>query len=65
MSKYLYNKFFGKYRILVPIDQNTNDFPRSVDGDIETEDFYIPCKYGEISHYGRTVLQAYFFWWKI
>ncbi len=61
MSKYLYNKFFGKYRILVPIDKNTNDFPRSVDGDIETEDFYIPCKYGEISHYGRNILQAYVF----
>lgn len=61
MSKYLYNKFYGKYRILVPIDQRTNDFPRNVDGDIETEDFYIPCKYGEISHYGRNILQALVF----
>lgn len=61
MSKYLYDKFYGKYRILAPIDQNTNDFPRDVNGKIETEDFYIPCKYGEISHYGRSVLQAYIY----
>ena len=61
MSKYLYNKFYGKYRILVPIDQLTNDFPRNIDGNIETEDFYIPCRYGEISHYGRSILQAYIY----
>ena len=59
MSKYLYQKFYGKYRILVPIDRNTNDFPRDMEGRIETEDFYIPCKYGEISHYSRDILEAW------
>ena len=59
MSKYLYQKFYGKYRILVPIDRNTNDFPRDVEGRIETEDYYIPCKYGEISHYNRDILEAW------
>ena len=59
MSKYLYQKFYGKDRILVPIDRNTNDFPRDVEGRIETEDYYIPCKYGQISHYGRDVLEAW------
>ena len=66
MSNYLYHKFYGKYRILVPIDQKTNDFPRSPDGKIETDDFYIPCrksgKYvAEIYHYGRNILEALVF----
>ena len=59
MSNYIYKNYYGKYRVLVPIDQMTNDFPRNSKGDIETEDFYIPCKYGEISHYGRNILQAW------
>ena len=41
MSDYLYKKFFGKYRILAPIDSQTNDFPRNDKGDVDTEDFYI------------------------
>ena len=59
MSSYLYEKFFGKYRILAPIDYNTNDFPRNDKGDIDTEDFYIPCRTGaEISHYGGKTLDV-------
>ncbi len=61
MSNYLYDKFFGKYRILVPIDQRTNDFPRNPHGQIDTDDFYISCrKYGketgQIYHYGQNTL---------
>ena len=59
MSDYLYKKFFGKYRILAPIDSQTNDFPRNGKGDVDTEDFYIPCRTGaEISHYGRDILDV-------
>lgn len=61
MSNYLYDKFFGKYRILVPIDRRTNDFPRNRRGEPDTDDFYIPCrKYGkesgQIYHYGQNLL---------
>ena len=59
MSDYLYKKFFGKYRILAPIDSQTNDFPRNDKGDVDTEDFYIPCRTGaEISYYGRGMLDV-------
>lgn len=59
MSDYLYKKFFGKYRILAPVDSQTNDFPRNDKGDVDTEDFYIPCRTGaEISHYGRDILDV-------
>lgn len=59
MSDYLYKKFFGKYRILAPIDSQTNDFPRNDKGDVDTEDFYIPCRTGaEIYHYGRNILEV-------
>lgn len=57
MSDYLYKKFYGKYKILLPIDKNTNDFPRDVNGKIESEDYYIPCRDGsEITHYKRNIL---------
>ena len=41
------------------IDSQTNDFPRNDKGDVDTEDFYIPCRTGaEISHYGRDILDV-------
>lgn len=59
MSDYIYKKFFGEYRILAPIDYATNDFPRNDKGDVDTEDFYIPCRTGaEISHYDRDILDV-------
>lgn len=64
MSNWLYTNCFGKYRLKLPIDKNTNDFPRSIDkngkhGAIQDIDMYIPCKYGEISYYGHGKLNIY------
>lgn len=60
MSDYLYKNYFGKYRILAWLDNNTNDWPRDKDGKLDTDDFYIPCKNGAlIQHYGGNVLTAY------
>lgn len=64
MSNWLYTNCYGKYRLKLPIDKNTNDFPRTVDkngryGSIQDTDMYIPCKYGEISYYGRGKLNVY------
>lgn len=60
MSDYLYKNFFGKYRIMAWLDNNTNDWPRDKNGHIETDDFYIPCKNGAlIQHYGGNVLTAH------
>ena len=64
MSNWLYTNCYGKYRLKLPIDKNTNDFPRNVDknnkyGSIEDIDMYIPCKYGEISYYGRGKINVY------
>ena len=66
MSNYLYQKYYGVYRVLVPIDQTTNDFPRTPDGKLDTEDFYIPCRkagreIAQISHYGRNTLDVLVF----
>lgn len=66
MSDYLYKKFYGTYRILVPIDSNTNDFCRTHDGKIDSEDYYIPCKksgreIAQISHYHRNILDVLIF----
>ena len=64
MSNWLYTNCYGKYRLKLPIDKNTNDFPRSMDkngklGAIQDIDMYIPCKYGEISYYGRGKINVY------
>ena len=58
MGNWLYNKCYGKYRLLLPIDKTTNDFPRE-DNMISEIDMYIPCKYGEISYYGHGKLNIY------
>ena len=60
MSDYLYKKFYGKYRILAHLDLNTMDWPRDKNGNLETDDFYIPCKNGAmIYHYGYNILEVY------
>lgn len=64
MANWLYTNCYGKYRLKLPIDKNTNDFPRNVDkngkyGSIEDIDMYIPCKYGEISYYGHGKLNVF------
>lgn len=42
------------------IDQNTNDFPRDERGNIDSDDVYIKCAYGnQIYHYGHSTLMAY------
>ena len=65
MSNYL-EQYVGKYRVLLPIDQKTNDFPRDPNGKIDTDDYYIPCKksgryVAEITHYKDDVLTALVF----
>ena len=53
-------KYKGIYRLMAHIDQNTNDFPRDERGDIDSDDVYIKCAYGnQIYHYGRSTLVAY------
>ena len=60
MSDYLYKKFYGKYRILAHLDLKTMDWPRDKNGNLETDDFYIPCKNGAmIYHYGQNTLVAF------
>ena len=52
--------FKGKYRLLAPIDLNTNDFPKRLNGTNEEIDIYIPCKSGgQISYYGKSILEFY------
>lgn len=58
MSNYLI-KYKGKYRLKVPIDEVTNDFPKKLDGTNEDIDMYIDCRKGKIFHYGHGVLEAY------
>lgn len=50
---YLY-KYKGKYRLMLELDKNTNDFPRNPDGSIEDCDMYISCQHGnKITTYGH------------
>lgn len=57
---YLINKFKGVYRLKTPYDLNTNDFPRKLNGNLEDNDCYIDCQFGnKIFHYGGSILQAY------
>lgn len=53
-------KYKGKYRVKAHIDHSTNDFPRDIYGNIDTDDLYIQCAYGnQIYHYGHSTLVAY------
>lgn len=59
MSRYLINKFKGKYRVKSKYDLNTNDFPRDIEGNFECQNIYIPCKGNdEIWHWGGKKLFA-------
>lgn len=59
-------RYKGKYRLLPQLDQNTNDFPRDIDGSIDDTDIYISCQhgckiflYGHINNTKPVWLQAY------
>lgn len=57
---YLYDKFKGKYRVLCPVNKDTNDFNRKLNGTLEDIDCYISCQYGnKVFYYGHNTLQAY------
>ena len=57
---YLYDKFKGTYRLKVPIDKNTNDYCKKLNGTYEDIDMYIDCQFGnKVFHYGGSTLQAY------
>ena len=57
---YLTDKFKGIYRLKVPIDKNTNDFPRKPNGQYEDIDMYISCQHGNmIFHDIGSTLLAY------
>ena len=58
MANYLL-KYKGQYRLKCPIDESTNDFPKTLNGLNEDIDVYIKCFKGKIFHYGHGVLQAY------
>ena len=54
MSNRYMMKYKGKYRLLSPIDQETNDFPRTPNGDVEEDlEIYITCQHNsKIYAYG-------------
>lgn len=60
MSYYL-SKYKGIYRLKTAIDETINDFPTNLDREEtrEENDVYIDCRKGQISHYGRNILQCY------
>lgn len=59
MANYLM-RYKGKYRLLCELDQNTNDFPRDDNGNIEDIDMYISCQHGNrIYNFGHGKLIAY------
>lgn len=56
---YLTEKF-KEYRIKCPIDQNTNDYPKKLNGTNEDIDLYIDCSGGKkIFYSGLGILEAY------
>lgn len=60
MSDYLLKHYKGKYRLKVPIDMSTNDFPKKINGNYENIDCYIDCMNDiKIFYYGHGILQAY------
>lgn len=53
-------RYKGTYRLKAHIDQNTNDFPRDENGNLDSDDIYIKCVNGsQIYSYGHGVLVAY------
>lgn len=60
MANYLITHFKGTYRIKVPYDQSTNNFPRKLNGTLEDIDCYIDCQKGvKIFYYGKRQLEVY------
>ena len=65
-QNYLYENLMNKYRILVPIDQRTNDFPRNTKGSIDCNDYYISCRktgkeIAQISWYNEQIMDCIVF----
>ena len=58
MSNYLL-RYKGQYRLKCPIDESTNDFPKTLNGLNEDVDVYIKCKKGQIYNYGHGTLICY------
>lgn len=53
-------KYKGTYRLKANIDKSTNDYPRDENGNLDTDDIFIKCMYGnQIYHFGRSILVAY------
>ena len=59
MANYLM-RYKGIYRLKAHVDQSTNDFPRDLNGVIDSDDVYIKCAFNcQIYSYGRGILVAY------
>ena len=59
MANYLM-RYKGIYRLKAHVDQSTNDFPRDLNGVIDSDDIYIKCTFNsQIYSYGRGILVAY------
>ena len=57
---YLIEKFKNKYRIKCPIDQSTNDYPKTLNNTNEDIDLYIDCSVNKkIYYYGNGILESY------
>lgn len=60
IANYLISHYKGTYRLKVPYNIKTNQFPRKLNGTFEDIDAYIDCQYGnKIFSYGHSTLQAY------
>ena len=59
MASYLM-KYKGKYRLKCDFDRESNQFNRKLDGTLEDIDVYIPIKSGQITYYGKSILQVWF-----
>lgn len=59
-TSYLIDKFKGIYRLRAPINPDTNDFNRKLNGIYEDIDVYIDCQHGnKVFYYGNSILEAY------
>lgn len=59
MPNYLM-RYKGIYRLKAHVDESTNDFPRDLNGVIDSDDIYIKCAFNsQIYSYGRGILVAY------
>lgn len=59
MASYLM-KYKGIYRLKCDFNRDNNQFGRKLDGTLEDIDVYIPIKSGQITHYGKSILQVWF-----